>query len=157
MTLIFVDMYLDGSDSPSLTHFLCVLLEVGHCGVRLDVDNTLPDGTAAITLFRFTILANDSYLLLLHGSASLLLYHRFDGIIVLLEGDTLQVGYHIRFIVMTQFGTHIQSAWVQRGDIISVPPVMTFTLLDVAGLYVVGCFCCCTHITILCFYDFMKI
>ena len=132
-----MDMYLNGSDSPSFLHFLGVLLEVSHCGVRLDVDNTLTDGAAAVTLFRFTILANDSYPLLLHGSACLLFHHCLDSIIVLLEGDTLQVGYHIRLIVMTQFSSHIQSAWVQRGDIFSVPPIVTFTLLDVAGLYMV--------------------
>lgn len=73
---------------------LIILLEVRHCGIRLDIDHTLTDGAAAVTFFRLTILANDSNLLLLHGSACLLFHHSFDGIIVLLEGDTLQVGYH---------------------------------------------------------------
>ena len=140
MALIPMDMYLDGSDSPSLMHFIRVLLEVGHCGVGLDVDNTLADGTAAVTFFRLTILANNCYLLLLHGSACLLLHHGFDSIIVLLEADALHVRCDIRLVVVTQIGTHIQYAGIERADVVCVPPVVAFALLNVTRFDVVRCF-----------------
>ena len=96
-----MNVYLDGSDAPPLMHLISVLQEVMHGGARLDVDNTLTDGAAAIAFLLLAVLASHHNLLLLHGSACLLLHHRLDGIIVLLEGDTLHIGCDIRFVVRT--------------------------------------------------------
>ena len=69
-----MNVNLDGSYAPSLMYSLGVLLKVVHCGVRLDVDNTLTDGTAAVPFFGLSALGNIRNLLLLHLAPSLLLH-----------------------------------------------------------------------------------
>ena len=74
---------------------------------------------------------------------------------MLLEADALHVRCDIRLVVVTQIGAHIQYAGIERGDVVCVPPVMAFALLNVTRLYMVGCFGNFTHGN--CNIEFMKI
>ena len=74
MAFIPVDVDLDGSYAPPLMNSFGVLLKVGHCGVRFDVNDTLTDGTAAVTLLRFSTFGDIWHLLLLHLAPGFLLH-----------------------------------------------------------------------------------
>ena len=66
---------------------------------------------------------------------------------MLLKTDTLHVRCDIYFIQMGQVFADVEHGRIEGGDVVCVPPVVPLTLGDVARFDVLGCFCCCCHIS----------
>ena len=142
-----MDVYLYGSDAPPLMYSFDITQKVFHRRVGLDVHHTFTDWATPLTDTQLAFLVRKLHVLLLHRPASLLLHHDTDVFIVLLKADTLHVRCDIHFIQMSQVFADVEHGRIEGCDVVCVPPIVPLTLGDVARLDVLGCFCCCYHIS----------